>query len=396
MTRKSISEYAEALRGRYFLAGKAEKSRILNEFCKTTGYNRKSAIRLLSREPERPTVRRGRPHRYNLEVIQALKHIWEASDRICSKRLVPFMDELLEALERHGEMRPSAEVRLQLLALSAATVDRLLKPFREGGRRRPYNHSQASSSLKAQIPIRTFGDWQGVTPGSLQGDLVYHCGESTAAFYLTTLCAVDVATGWTELEAVWGKGQHRVGAALFHVRQRLPFGLREIHTDNGSEFLNEVLYPWCKREGIKFTRGRAYKKNDQAYVEQKNWTVVRRLVGYDRLSSKAAYEELGQLYKLVRLYVNFFQPLRKLIGKEREGSKVKKRFDRAQTPYQRVLAAGILTEEKRAEMEKVYRSLNPVKLRSEIDERLAALWKLAERNGSLRMASDRDKGRLAG
>jgi hypothetical protein len=360
-------------------ASKKERAAILNEFCRTTGYHRKSAIRLL-RHPLPPApCRRGRRRKYQLPVLQPLKKLWEVSDRLCSKRLEPFIPELVAALERQGEIRLEPEVREQLLQLSAATIDRLLKPFRHQGRRRPYSQTRSSLGLRAQIPIRTFTEWENVSPGSVQADLVMHGGESTEGFYLTTLVAVDVATGWTECEAVWGKGQQRVASGMHFVRQRLPFGLRELHTDNGGEFLNEVLYPWCKREGIHFTRGRAYKKNDQAYVEQKNWSVVRRLVGYDRYSSKVAQEQLRRLYELVRLYVNFFQPIRKLVGKKRVGAKVTKKYDTAQTPYQRLLQSGVLGEVQQQSLDKLYHSLNPSQLQAQMYSALERLWQLAER-----------------
>ncbi|MBI2941817.1 MAG: transposase family protein [Chloroflexi bacterium] len=233
--------------------------------------------------------------------------------------------------------------------------------------------------MKALIPIRTFGEWAEVKPGSVQVDRVAHCGESTADFYLNTLVSVDVATSWCECEVIWGKGKERVGTGVHKTRLRLPFALEEIHTDNGSEFINDILYPWCTKEGIGFTRGRSYKKNDQAYVEQKNWSVPRRLIGYDRYRSKAAYEQMQRLYGYVRLYVNFFQPVSKLIRKEREGAKVRKKDDGAQTPYQRLLASGVLDEAKRESLAKLYASLNPIKLRAQIDEALEGLWKLAER-----------------
>ena len=381
MTRKSIYEYAAAVRRRYLMASKGQKAVILNEFCEASGYNRKSAIRLLRNPPKGSPAGRGRPREYGLDVLNALKSIWETADRICSKRLEPFLPELVAVLDRENELRLSPEVRAQLLRLSAASIDRLLKPFRQRGLRRPYTPGRPST-LKAQIPIRTFGEWAAVAPGSVQADLVAHCGESAGGLYLNTLVAVDVATSWTECRPVWGKGQERTGTAVHKIRQSLPFALKELHTDNGSEFLNEVLYPWCKKEGIRFTRGRPYKKNDQAYVEQKNWSVPRRLVGYDRYCSKAAYEALERLYELVRLYVNFFQPVRKLVGKERVGAKVKKRFDEAQTPYQRLLAAGVLEAEKGKALAELYGRLNPVRLRQQIDERLEALWKLAEHEGS--------------
>lgn len=380
MSPKSVREYGEAMRRRYGVAGKKEKGQLLDEFCQVTGYHRKSAIRLLGR----PSLsgdgkeRRGRPRRYDFRVSYALKKVWEVSDRICSKRLAPFVAELVAVLERQGEITLEGEVREKLLGLSAATIDRLLKPFRHKGLRRPFSSGRSSGMVKSQVPVRTFGEWEHVQPGSLQGDLVAHCGESAGGFYLTTLVAVDVATGWTECQGVWGKGKLRVGSAVHHIRQRLPFPLRELHTDNGSEFLNDILYPWCRREGIRFTRGRPYKKNDQAYAEQKNWSVVRRLVGYDRYTSRGAYEQLGKLYSLVRLYVNFFQPITKLVSKERVGAKVVKRYDVAKTPYQRLLETRVLGEAERRSLEELYRSLNPVQLRTQIDQALETLWKLAD------------------
>jgi transposase InsO family protein len=190
--------------------------------------------------------------------------------------------------------------------------------------------------------------------------------------------AVDIATGWHECVPIWGKGKERVGGGVNQVQRRLPFPLRELHTDNGGEFINDALYPYCQRYGIRFTRGRPYKKNDQAYVEQKNWSVVRRLVGYHRYSTKAAYEQMERLYLLVRQYANFFQPIAKLVHKERVGAKVIKRYDVAKTPYQRLLEAGILEEAKRCALEKEYQNLNPVHLRSQIDAALEKLWKLAQ------------------
>jgi hypothetical protein len=382
MTPGSIREYAEALRPRY-LATKSrnEKGRMLTEFCETTGYHRDSAIRLL-RRPSLPSgKRRGRPHSYGLAVSQALRQVWAAADRICAKRLHPFVPELLSSLESHKEIRLCPEVRCQLLALSSATMDRLLKPYRDSGMRQPYSQSRSSSAIQALVPIRTFGEWEGVRVGSMQMDLVLHCGQSTEGFYLATLVAVDVATGWSEPRVVWGKGKDRVGGGAAAIHRALPFALLEMHTDNGGEFLNDALYPWAKRNGIAFTRGRPYKKNDQAHVEQKNWSLIRQRIGYDRYSTKAAYEQLERLYRALRLYANFFQPLRKLVGKERVGSKVVKRYDLARTPYRRVLEARVLEEAKRAELEELYRSLNPVRLRAEIDALLEVLWKLAERPG---------------
>lgn len=377
MTRKTVVEYAKAIRERYRMASKADKGRILDEFCQTSGYNRKAAIRLLGGDPVTERRHGGGRTPYGPEVREVVGLLWEAADRICGKRLAPFIPELLQMLERAGELTVAPVVRAQVLGVSAATIDRLVAPARLEGRR-PHTQSRAAVALKALVPVRTFGEWKGVAPGAFQADLVAHCGESTAGFYLNTLMAVDVATGWTECEAVWGKGQRRVGTGVHHIRERVPMLLQELHTDNGGEFVNHVLYPWCQQEGIRLTRGRPYRKNDQAYAEQKNGAVVRRLVGYDRYSSKAAYAELQRLYRLVRPYVNFCQPLRKLVGKERVGSKTRKRFDQAKTPYQRLLATDVLGEEQRQRIDQEYRAVNPVRLRAHIQISLKRLWDLAE------------------
>lgn len=395
MTRNAILEYARAVNPRYVVASKREKMVILDEFCKTTGYHRKSAIRLLCKPPELGRTGKGRPREYGLAVVGALRQIWEIGDRLCSKRLEPFISELVAVLERHGEIELVPEVKEQLLGMSASTMDRLLKPYRSMGLRRPYTTRRSPTALKAQIPIRTFGEWSGVKPGSVQMDLVVHCGESTEGFYLTTLVAVDVATSWSEFEVVWGKRQQRVGTGVYKVRVRLPFELKEIHTDNGGEFINDILYVWCKREGIHFTRGRSYKKNDQAYVEQKNWSTPRRLIGYDRYKSNAAYKLMQRLYADVRLYVNFFQPVSKLVSKERDGAKVKKRYDQAQTPYQRLLAAGVLDDTQRQSLAELYATLNPAALRRSIDDTLEALWQLADRPRATRTPARRQEEDVA-
>lgn len=390
VTRDAILQYACAVSPRYLIANKRDKGLILDEFCKTTGHHRKSAIRLLCHPPKATRTGLGRPQEYAWPVVQALRRVWEASDRLCSKRLTPFLRELVPALERHGELDLPPQVREKLVRMSASTMDRLLKPYRASGLRRPYTTRKSSGVLRALIPIRTFGDWAQVKPGSMQMDLVAHCGESTAGFYLNSLVGVDVATGWSEFEVIWGKGQKRVGTGVHKMRRGLPFGLKEIHTDNGSEFINGLLYSWCQREGIGFTRGRSYRKNDQAYVEQKNWSVPRRLIGYDRYCSKAAYEQMQRLYKLVRLYVNFFQPVSKLLSKKREGAKLKKRYDVARTPYRRVLEAGVLEPAQEQSLARLYASLNPVQLRAQIEENLEVLWKLSDRGRTGRPAEEVD------
>ena len=376
----SVYEYAASLRPRYRLASRRDKSRLLDEFCRITTRHRKVAIALLRHRPKRARRRAGRPSRYPRTLRPTLEQVWELSDHLCSKRLAPFLPALLEALERHDEVQLSPEQRTALLQISPATIDRLLRPVRRLHRRHGLATTSSSlAALRTQVPLRTFTEWVNVLPGHLQADLLAHCGETTHGFYLTSLLAVDVATGWTELEAVWGKGHSRVGVAVRAVRRALPVPLLSLHTDNGGEFLNHVLVPWCREQGITITRGRPHRKNDQAYVEQKNGAVLRRFIGYHRSSSRAALEALTAVHARLRPYVNFFHPVRKLLSKARHGARVLKRYDRAQTPYQRLLASGVLTPEHSAALTAEYQRLNPVQLRTELQTRLDALWILADR-----------------
>ncbi len=376
MTRRSIEEYAKAIRDRYFKAGKTEKGKILDEFTKTTGLHRKAAIRLL-RRAGKPwgNRRRGRPPRYNAEVLEALKAIWEASDHLCSKRLKPFLSEMVYVLRRHGEQKINTALEGQLCRISASTIDRLLRPYRRQGGRKGFTTTRPGRLLRSSIPIRTFADWQENKPGFLEIDLVAHCGDSVEDFFLNSLCAVDVASGWTECVPVWGKGQVRVKSAVHRVRQRLPFPLLGVDSDNGSEFINQVFYTYCREEKISFTRSRSYKKNDSCHVEQKNGNIVRRLVGYDRYNSRAAYQCLERLYYCVRLYANFFQPTMKLASKTRHGARVYKVYETAKTPYQRLLLSGVLTEREKEVLVAMYNGINPVQLLKQVNGCLGQLWK---------------------
>ncbi len=380
MTRGSIQEYTEAVRWRYLSARKEEKGRILDEFIKVTGYHRKAAIRLLHRKgSQKRETKRGRRRRYGYEAVEALRKVWEASDRLCSKRLKPFIGELARVMRQHGELTINTSLESELCQMSPSTIDRLLRPYKRSGGRHPLSTTKPGSLLRNSIPIRTFTDWQENRPGFLEADLVAHCGESSEGFYLTTLSAVDVASGWSECVGVWGKGQQRVGSAVHRIRQRLPFPLLGLDSDNGSEFINQHLYSYCRREGITFTRSRPYKKNDSCHVEQKNWSVVRRLIGYDRYNSRSALEALNRVYDPLRLYINFFQPMMKLKHKTRHGARVHKVYDIARTPYQRLLETGVLTETKRQELAATYQGLNPVLLLKQINGNLECLWRLAER-----------------
>jgi Integrase core domain len=371
-------EYAAALRERYQAADKRGRGQILDEYCRTTGCHRKAAIRRLARAARATGRRSGRPRQYGAELLPILARVWEASDHLCGKLLAPMIAPLLRALEQHHGLRIDAVVRDRLLGASPATLDRLLRPLRRRRARQPRRPSPALHTLRAQIPLRTWSQWTGVRPGAVQGDLVLHCGESTAGFYLTTLVAVDVATSWTELQAIWGMHYHRVAEGVRYLGARFPFPLREWHSDNGSEFLNEALLAWCRRRHIRVSRGRPYRNNDQAWVEQRNGLAVRRLVGYDRYSTRVAFTVLQQLYTRLRLQLNFFRPVRKLLGKQRIGSKVVKRYDAPQTPYQRALAAGVFTPAQQRALAQQLQALDPVALAHDIERQLDILWKLPD------------------
>lgn len=379
MTKAAKRELLKATRPRYLKASKAEKGRILDEFVAVTGYNRKYAIHLLHNgPPKHSTKKAGRRRTYGPDVVAALVQVWKASGRVCGKRLRPFVPEMVAVLERHGELTIGPETRTLLLQMSAATIDRRLQAARArlSPKGRTTGATKPGSLLKAAIPVRTFADWDEDKPGFVEMDLVAHCGETTAGVYLNTLCVVDIATGWTEPVAVANKGQQATFEGIQTMRQRLPFPLLGIDSDNGSEFINDHLHRYCRKEEITFTRSRPYKKNDQAHVEQKNWTAVRQWVGYDRYESPEALALLQAIYADLRLFINYFQPVMKLVEKTRVGSKVRKKYDTARTPYQRVLASPDIDDSVKDQLRELYPTLNPVELQRHIDANLRKLWAL--------------------
>jgi hypothetical protein len=303
--------------------------------------------------------------------------LWEIADHICSKRLVPGLPGLIDALERHGELALDVPTRQLLLALSPATADRLLAPARRAALTRGRTTTKPGSLLKHQIPIRTFADWDDAMPGFLEIDLVGHGGESTSGEYLHSLVLTDIATQWTECVALPNRGEAAVCTAIAATRALLPVPLLGLDSDNGGEFINHLLFRYCGREKITFTRCRPYKKNDPCHVEQKNYTLVRQVVGYDRYEGADAYAALVALYVPLRLYTNYFQPSVRLVAKTREGAKVRKRYDDAQTPYQRLLAAPQVKEGVKCGLRAEYWMLNPAALRREIEAAQETLWRLA-------------------
>jgi hypothetical protein len=384
MSFQAKRELLDICASRYREATTSEKTVILNEFVASTGYARKYAIRLLTHPPQCAvqTIRRPRAHHYGVDVQQALTTAWMASNCICAKRLVPFLPELVPVLERHGHLTLSQGTRASLLSLSAATADRLLRPLRSDTPR-GRSTTKPGRLLKHQVPVRTFADWNEMQPGFLEADLVAHCGSSVEGSYLQTLVLTDIATAWTECLPLLQHSQEAVIQALTQARKLLPFAMLGLDTDNGSEFLNLHLIEYCRREQITFTRSRAYKKNDQCYVEQKNGAVVRQLVGYGRYEGVAAYRQLQELYRAVRLYVNFFQPSMKLIAKHRQGAKARRHYDLAQTPYQRLMASGVLVPAAQERLASFYQVLDPVRLLGHMESLQDAFWRQAIREGSL-------------
>lgn len=376
MSQRSKREMAEEIQARYLKADKGKKKQILDEFVATTGYHRKYAIRLLNQGIRKSGLKRKRRKKeYSGEVVTVLVQIWEICGRICSRRLKPFLSEVIEVLERHNEIMLAPETKALLLKMSRATMDRCLSAVR-------FEHLHGLSTtrpgtlLKKAIPIRTWAEWDDARPGFVEMDLVAHCGNTVEGQYLNTLTAVDVSSGWTECLPVFRHTQKAVFEAILDLRQRLPFPLLGIDSDNGGEFINDILYRYCLNEHITFTRSRPYKKNDQGHVEQKNWTAVRRTVGYDRFETLAELDLLRDIYDDLRLYMNFFQPVLKLIGKIHVDGKTIKRYDQASTPFRRVLASDQVSLEVKARLTYQYLQLNPVHLREVIDRKVAILWKI--------------------
>jgi hypothetical protein len=368
--RQTDEKYLAQLQARYRQASKKERSLILDEYVKTTGYHRKYAIGVLGGQRQRATgpIHRPRRARYGDEEARLLLQLWELFDGIYSKRLRAALDVELPKLYDQGVVPMSPECYQKLMAISPASIDRLLKGCRPCTPK-SRGFTKPGTLLKGQIPIRTWAEWNEDRPGFCELDLVDHSGGRIirGADHAWTLCFTDVKTGWTECVAVQNKAQVHVFAAIQQARQRLPFALLGIDSDNGSEFINDQLYRYCLQQEITFTRARAGRHNDNAYVEQKNWSVVRRAVGYQRYDTPAQLEFLNRLYAVMHFYVNFFLPVAKLKEKTRVGSKVRKRYDEPKTPYARALASPDVCDEHKTLLGETYAVLDLVSLRQQID-----------------------------
>lgn len=393
LTMRQKKAVTRELRKRYQKARKKEKTVILDEFTQLTGYNRCYACQALNVKKEKVLgylniagkrikyiadkrkIKRKKKKIYDQDVLVALKEIWKICDYICSKRLAPFLEEIIPVLERWGEIKLNLKVREKLFKISAATIDRLLAESRKRYRIKGRSTTKPGTLLKKSIPIRTFADWDEKVPGFFEVDLVSHDGGATRGDFNQSLNFTDIATGWEEMVAVKNKAQIWVFAGIETIKERLPFSILGIDSDNGAEFINAHLLRYCKKEQITFTRSRPYRKNDSCFVEQKNWSVIRRAVGYARYDTDNEVSILNELYGYLRLYVNF-QPVRKLIEKERIGSKVIKRYDEAKTPYRRVLASPDIKEDIKVKLREKYDMLNPAELKRKITKLQNKLLKL--------------------
>lgn len=376
MTINERRTYLKRVLPRYRAANRAERGRLLAEMEAMTGMHRKSLIRLLAapslaRHPRRIT----RTRLYGHEVAAIIQIVWESLDYVCAERLTPALVETAAHLATFGELTLTPTLRAQLADISRATVGRLLRGMRRPTPRLPRRGPEQANRLRKAVPMRRL-PWQSTVPGWFEVDLVHHSGASTAGDYLHTLQLVDIATGWSERVAIRGRGQQAMEEGFRHVIARLPFPILHLHPDNGSEFFNDHLVRFWGEEitGLTLSRSRPYQKNDNRFVEQKNDTLVRAYVGYDRLETVAQRDALNLLYEQLWLYYNLFQPVLHLIAKERQNDRVIRKWDDAQTPYQRLVAAEGVDATTRARLDALYAATNPRQLRREIYAGLTQLW----------------------
>jgi hypothetical protein len=393
LTMKERQSLVRVTAERYQRAHKKEKGKILDEFIESTGYTRCYGSNLLSRHGRArrvdskttligdvsKRVRKKREPVYGPEVARVLKAVWINLDFLCGKRLKAALAETVSVLERWNEIDVNTETKQKLERISAATIDRLLAPERKRLELKSRSGTKPGTLLKHQVEIRTFAEWDESKPGFVEVDLVSHGGGDERGDFCQTLCVTDVSSGWTEAQAVKNKAQVWVFEALREIQQRLPFKLLGIDSDNGSEFINGHLIAYCRQQGITFTRSRPYRKNDNCFVEEKNYTVVRRAVGYMRHDTPAELQILNRLYFYLRLRTNYFLPSMKLASKQRFGSKVVKHYDKPETPCRRLLQSTTLSTRDKQQLKSQYRELNPAQLTREIARLQHALLRAGQK-----------------
>ena len=379
MGNKGRWEYLRAIYGRYRKAGRKDKKAILNEFCANTGYHRKYAIRLLNGpEPEkRSRIVRGRGKSYDSEALSVLAAVWEAAGYPWSVRLKALLPAWMPWIRKRFRLRPETE--RQLRKISARQMDRRLKAAKTQRQRRIYGRTKPGYLLKHHIPVKT-DRWDVASPGFTEVDLVSHSGNSASGEFAHTLNVTDIHTTWTESRAVLGRGEEAVQRALNEIAERLPFRLLGVDSDNGSEFINWHLKGWCEQKEIQLTRGRPYKKDDNAHIEQKNWTHVRKLLGWERYDTPEAVEAINDVYRQeLRLWLNLFLPSVKLLKKVRVGSKVRRVYDGPRTPFDRVRACRQADRARVARLEELRKRLDPFQLARTIERKLEGIYRLGNR-----------------
>src|SRR3954469_17557516 len=378
MDMHSREQYLKQLREEYRRANKKEKTHLLNEARKRTRRARKVLIRKLAHpaKPKHSKAKRGVS--YGSDVVTTLVEVWELFDFACGQRLVAALRTEVPRLRAAGQLKCSDEVAGKLVKISAKTIDRLLKREKQIRHVNRPRSARVHPLLYQKIPVKVAADWDTDEIGNFQVDYVEHCGRSTGGQYIHTVSVVDIASGWWEGEAIPARTQEATREALDRIRKRAPFRLREIHPDNDSGLINDLLWRYCRQKQIKLSRSRPYKKNDNAWVEQRNWTHVRKEVGYQRFDTTAELAALSALYTCLRLYKNFFQPALKLKSKERVGGKIQRNYHPAVTPYQRLLESGQLTQASEKRLRKQYETLNVVELRRDIQQLRNELFDLVE------------------
>jgi hypothetical protein len=370
MDMHSREQYLERVREEYRNADKKGKTRLLNEARKRTRLNRKVLIGKLAHPAvtRRKKKRGPRQATYDREVQAALVKVWEVFDYPCGQRLAPALRQEVERLRKAKELACPDEVAAKLRAISGKTIDRLLAREKQLRNLKQNRNPGIHPLLYQRVPVKVASEWDTTQVGNLQLDYVFHCGRSTAGEYLHTLSAADIASGWWEGEPIMGRSQLATQEGMERIRQRLPFRILEIHPDNDSGMINELLWGYCKKARIRMSRSRPYKKNDNAWVEQRNWTHVRKVVGYRRLDTAGELAILRELYGCFTVYKNFFQPTMKLAEKVREGGKIHRKYDEPRTPYHRLIESGQISATTRKRLQTQYESLNAAKLRRQIED----------------------------
>lgn len=378
MSNSSKKEYLQEIKKRYFLVTKQERSIILDEFCSVCGFNRKYAIRLIAKREAVYRKRKGRPKKYfSNAILDFLKVIWIVTNLSCSKRLKAAIPLWLPFYTLHYKNSLSEKEKKLLIEISPRTIDRLLKRLKSKYKKFGLSTTKPGSLLKKQVPIK-LNQWDERKPGFIEADTVAHCGNSVSGQFVYTLNIVDIATGWTEQRALWGKGKRGVFEALKNIRKILPFKILGFDCDNGGELLNYMLLEYFanKKQPVQYTRSREYKKNDNAHIEEKNWTHIRQFIGYERFDKIETVDMLNDLYLTEwRFYLNFFIPAFKLIEKKRDGAKIIKKFSNPLTPYQRLMASEFIKTSVKKELTKTFISLDPFLLESRLKNKIKNILK---------------------